>query len=74
MRLPGATARAEVHGSPGGLRAGAHPVFSLDTRPPVEAHPATATAFRPSVYTGWTPDPIDQQPHLRTAIGHDPKA
>lgn len=41
-----------------GLRVTAHPVASLDMRPPVASVPATPTAYRPSIYQGWTPDPI----------------
>ncbi|TWD75273.1 uncharacterized protein DUF4091 [Kribbella amoyensis] len=41
-----------------GITVDAHPVLSFDMKPPVRQHPATPTAFRPSNYTGWTPDAI----------------
>ncbi|MEQ7010947.1 DUF4091 domain-containing protein [Actinopolymorpha sp. B17G11] len=57
--LAGARVQARiVDDRPGGLRVDAHPVVSLNMAPPVDQQPATPTAFRPSVYEGWTPDPI----------------
>lgn len=41
-----------------GVSVDAHPVYSLNLVPPVEQRPAKPTAYRPSVYEGWTPDPI----------------
>lgn len=44
--------------SGGGLTVSAHPVASLNLAPPVAPRPGTPTAYRPSLYQGWTPDPI----------------
>ncbi len=41
-----------------GITVDAHPVLSLNMKPPVGLRPATPTAFRPSGYDGWTPDAI----------------
>ena len=57
--LPDAHVRAKIVGDrTHGLRIDAHPVVSLNMVPPVDQQPATPTAFRPTVYEGWTPDPI----------------
>lgn len=47
-----------ARGQSAGVRVDAHPVVSLDMTPPVDQRPATPTRFRPSIYEGWTPDPI----------------
>lgn len=47
-----------ISGPSGGLTADAHPVASLNLVPPVYQPPAWPTEFRPSIYQGWTPDPI----------------
>jgi hypothetical protein len=54
--LGAAEVRASVKGR--GVSVDAHPVYSLHLVPPVEQKPAAPTKFRPSVYEGWTPDPI----------------
>lgn len=46
-----------VDGRPG-ISVAAHPVVSLNIAPPVDQRPSTPTRFRPSIYEGWTPDPI----------------
>ncbi|GAB3400807.1 DUF4091 domain-containing protein [Flindersiella endophytica] len=51
---------AEVHATVQGqgVSVDAHPVYSLNLVPPVEQKPAAPTKYRPAVYEGWTPDPI----------------
>jgi Domain of unknown function (DUF4091)/Family of unknown function (DUF6067) len=57
--LTGAHVRVRsVHRGHDGIDVDAHPVVALNMVPPVEQKPAKPTAFRPSVYEGWTPDPI----------------
>ncbi|HEX4816834.1 MAG TPA: glycoside hydrolase domain-containing protein [Nonomuraea sp.] len=41
-----------------GLTVTAAPVASLNLAPPVAPRPGTPTEHRPSLYQGWTPDPI----------------
>jgi hypothetical protein len=57
--LPQARVTARILGPrPAGLRVDVHPVVSLSLAPPVDQPPARPTPYRPSVYTGWTPDAI----------------
>src|SRR5690606_20021640 len=57
--LAGAQVTATVaRGQSSGVRVDAHPVVSLDMTPPVAQRTAIPTEFRPSIYEGWTPDPI----------------
>lgn len=53
------SASVTVRSAPKGLTVTAAPVASLDlSDPTVRQIPATPTPERPSVYRGWTPDPI----------------
>ncbi|NIK58441.1 glycoside hydrolase domain-containing protein [Kribbella shirazensis] len=57
--LSGAVARVtSVHGPDSGLTVSVRPVASLFLGAPVAPRPGTPTPYRPSLYQGWTPDPI----------------
>ncbi|QFY10367.1 DUF4091 domain-containing protein [Nonomuraea phyllanthi] len=68
--LTGAWVEAVVGGRPSGVTVEAHPVVSLNMVPPVAQKPSIPTAFRPSIYEGWTPDPIQtNDPKTDVAAG-----
>jgi hypothetical protein len=52
------TGIAGPRGPGSGLTVTADPVASLNLAPPVAPRPGTPTPYRPSLYQGWTPDPI----------------
>lgn len=57
--LTNASVSARIAGRPADdLTVEAHPVYAINMVPPVEQKPANPTAYRPSIYEGWTPDPI----------------
>lgn len=69
--LTNASVQATVAGRPTEhVTVEAHPVYAIDLKPPVEQKPATPTAYRPSIYEGWTPDPIQTaRDSVTTATG-----
>jgi hypothetical protein len=65
---------SSVQGPGDGLTASVHPVASLSLGAPVEPRPGTPTPYRPSLYQGWTPDPILTDRTTVDVVGDDYQA
>ena len=73
--LSGAQVKVKrIAGPRGALTVTAHPVASLNLAPPVAPRPGTPTPYRPSLYQGWTPDPILADRQAVDVAGDDMQA